>query len=108
MELNAGQMVEDVRLAVECKVPVEYFGRLGGIVPDPDEVVTALKEKLLNNKRMNTNLIRNILNIIFMVLALAAVLTYFFVSDFKVFIYVCAAAIFTKLIEFFYGSCVKR
>ena len=49
---------------------------------------------------MNTNLIRNILNIIFMVLALAAV-TYFFVSDFKVFIYVCAAAIFTKLIEFF-------
>ena len=32
---------------------------------------------------MNTNLIRNILNIIFMVLALAAVLTYFFVSDFK-------------------------
>ena len=51
---------------------------------------------------MNTNLIRNILNIIFMVLALAAVLTYFFVSDFKVFIYVCAAAIFTKLIEFFF------
>ena len=50
---------------------------------------------------MNTNLIRNILNIIFMVLALAAVLTYFFVSDFKVFIYVCAASIFTKLIEFF-------
>lgn len=50
---------------------------------------------------MNTNLIRNILNIIFMVLALAAVLTYFFVSDFTVFIYVCAAAIFTKLIEFF-------
>ena len=45
VELNAGQMVEDVRLAVECKVPVEYFGRLGGIVPDPDEVVTALKRK---------------------------------------------------------------
>ena len=35
VELNAGQMVEDVRLAVECKVPVEHFGRLGGIVPDP-------------------------------------------------------------------------
>ena len=47
VELNAGQMVEDVRLAVECKVPVEYFGRLGGIVPDPDEVVTALKEKII-------------------------------------------------------------
>ena len=47
VELNAGQMVEDVRLAVKCKVPVEHFGRLGGIVPDPDEVITALKEKLI-------------------------------------------------------------
>ena len=47
VELNAGQMVEDVRLAVECKVPVEHFGRLGGIVPDPDEVVNALKTKLI-------------------------------------------------------------
>lgn len=43
-ELNAGQMVEDVRLAVNGKVPVEHFGRLGGIVPDPDEIVTALKQ----------------------------------------------------------------
>ena len=47
VELNAGQMVEAVRLAVKCKVPVEHFGRLGGIVPDPDEVITALKEKLI-------------------------------------------------------------
>ena len=43
LELNAGQMVEDVRLAVNGKVKVEHFGRLGGIVPDPDEVVSALK-----------------------------------------------------------------
>ncbi|MDR1004346.1 MAG: 3-methyl-2-oxobutanoate dehydrogenase subunit VorB [Prevotellaceae bacterium] len=42
-ELNAGQMVEDVRLAVNGKVPVEHFGRLGGVVPDPDEIVEALK-----------------------------------------------------------------
>ncbi|MDR0976228.1 MAG: 3-methyl-2-oxobutanoate dehydrogenase subunit VorB [Prevotellaceae bacterium] len=42
VELNAGQMVEDVRLAVNGKVKVEHFGRLGGIVPDPDEIVTAL------------------------------------------------------------------
>ncbi len=48
VELNAGQMVEDVQLAVKNGVPVEYFGRMGGIVPDPDEVVTALKEKLIN------------------------------------------------------------
>lgn len=48
VELNAGQMVEDVKLAVECKIPVNYFGRLGGIVPDPDEVLAELK-KLVNN-----------------------------------------------------------
>lgn len=45
VEINAGQMVEDIRLAVNGKVPVEHFGRLGGIVPDPDEIVRALKEK---------------------------------------------------------------
>ena len=47
VELNSGQMVEDVRLAVECRIPVEHFGRLGGIVPDPDEVIEAIKEKLI-------------------------------------------------------------
>lgn len=47
LELNAGQMVEDIRLAVNGKVKVEHFGRLGGIVPDPDEIVTAIKEKLV-------------------------------------------------------------
>ncbi|MDD7273911.1 MAG: 3-methyl-2-oxobutanoate dehydrogenase subunit VorB [Prevotella sp.] len=46
-EINAGQMVEDVRLAINGAVPVEHFGRLGGIVPDPEEVVNALKEKLI-------------------------------------------------------------
>ncbi|MDR1763020.1 MAG: 3-methyl-2-oxobutanoate dehydrogenase subunit VorB [Dysgonamonadaceae bacterium] len=44
VELNAGQMVEDVRLAVECRIPVEYYGRLGGIVPTPDEVLVELKK----------------------------------------------------------------
>ena len=47
VELNAGQMVEDVRLAVNGKVKVEHFGRLGGIVPAPDEVLAAIKEKLM-------------------------------------------------------------
>ena len=46
VELNAGQMVEDVKLAVNGKTPVEHYGRLGGIVPTPDEVVVALKEKI--------------------------------------------------------------
>lgn len=46
-ELNAGQMIEDVRLAVNGQVKVEHFGRLGGIVPDPDEIVEALKSRLI-------------------------------------------------------------
>ena len=47
VEINAGQMVQDVRLAVNGSIKVEHFGRLGGIVPDPEEIVNALKEKLL-------------------------------------------------------------
>lgn len=43
VELNAGQMIEDVQLAVECKVPVRHFGRMGGIVPNPNEVAEAFK-----------------------------------------------------------------
>ncbi len=43
VEINAGQMVEDVRLAVNGAVSVAHFGRLGGIVPEPEEIVKALK-----------------------------------------------------------------
>ena len=46
-ELNAGQMIEDVRLAVNGETKVAHFGRLGGMVPDPEEIVNALKEELL-------------------------------------------------------------
>lgn len=45
-EINAGQMVQDVRLAINNTVKVEHFGRLGGIVPEPEEIVKALKEEL--------------------------------------------------------------
>ena len=47
VELSAGQMVDDVRLAVNGKVPVEFFGKMGGIVPSPDEVLHALKKKVI-------------------------------------------------------------
>lgn len=50
VEMNAGQMVEDVRLAVVSSGrmrPVEHFGRMGGIIPTPGEVVTALEQKLI-------------------------------------------------------------
>lgn len=45
-ELNAGQMIEDVRLAVDGAVRTEHFGRLGGIVPTPDEILNAFYEKI--------------------------------------------------------------
>lgn len=45
VEINAGQMIEDVRLAVNGRERVEHFGRLGGIVPEPEEIVNAMKEK---------------------------------------------------------------
>ena len=47
VELNAGQMVEDVKLAIDGRVRVEHFGRLGGIVFTPDEIIAAVKEKLM-------------------------------------------------------------
>src|SRR6056297_1760212 len=47
VEMSAGQMVEDIQLAVNGKVPVEHFGRFGGIIPSPDEIVNALEEKII-------------------------------------------------------------
>ncbi|MFH0734543.1 MAG: 3-methyl-2-oxobutanoate dehydrogenase subunit VorB [bacterium] len=39
VEMNAGQMVEDVRLGVNGKTPVEFYGRMGGVVPSPEEIL---------------------------------------------------------------------
>ena len=39
-----GQMVDDVRLAVNAKCPVEFFGRTGGIIPTPAEVLAQIKK----------------------------------------------------------------
>lgn len=43
VEMSMGQMVNDVRLAVECKKPVDFFGHTGGVIPTPDEVLTKIK-----------------------------------------------------------------
>jgi len=43
VEMSMGQMVDDVRLAVNGKAPVEFCGRTGGIVPTPDEIVNKVK-----------------------------------------------------------------
>ncbi len=47
VELNAGQMVEDVRLAIDGRAPVEHYGRTGGVIYNPDDVFEAFKQKLL-------------------------------------------------------------
>lgn len=46
VEMSAGQMVEDVMLAVNGKTSVSHFGRMGGVLPTPEEVVDNLKSKL--------------------------------------------------------------
>lgn len=47
VELNAGQMVEDVRLAVEGKAPVEHYGRMGGMMFNPNDVLQVLKKNFV-------------------------------------------------------------
>lgn len=48
VEINAGQMIEDVRLAVSDSVPVRHFGRMGGIVPNPNEILDALRRDFID------------------------------------------------------------
>ncbi len=49
VEMNAGQMIEDVQLAVAEKVPVKHYGRFGGMIPTPDEVWHAMEETIIKN-----------------------------------------------------------
>jgi 2-oxoglutarate ferredoxin oxidoreductase subunit alpha len=44
VEMNAGQMVEDVRLGVNGKVPVGFYGRMGGIIPTAEEILHSLQQ----------------------------------------------------------------
>ncbi|MCX6843722.1 MAG: 3-methyl-2-oxobutanoate dehydrogenase subunit VorB [candidate division WOR-3 bacterium] len=50
VEMSMGQMVEDVRCAMGRDKPVYFFGRSGGIVPSPEEVVTAVKSRIDGGK----------------------------------------------------------
>ena len=43
VEMNSGQMLEDVRLAVNGQTPIEFYGRLGGVVPFPDEILNEIQ-----------------------------------------------------------------
>lgn len=55
VELSTGQMVDDVRLAAEHKVPVEHFGRTGGVIHTPEEILEALEQKIINNGSIRYN-----------------------------------------------------
>ncbi|MGQ9620185.1 MAG: 3-methyl-2-oxobutanoate dehydrogenase subunit VorB [Bacteroidales bacterium] len=46
VEMSAGQMVEDVKLAVNGKTEVSHYGRMGGVIPTPEEVLENLKSKM--------------------------------------------------------------
>lgn len=43
-ELSLGQMIQDVKLSVEGRYPVSFFGRTGGMLPEPEDIVRALKK----------------------------------------------------------------
>ena len=47
VELSSGQMVEDVRLAVNGNVPVYHYGTPGGRIPSPEDVLEAVEEKFI-------------------------------------------------------------
>lgn len=44
IEMSMGQMIDDIKLACECKVPVKFFGKAGGVVPTSYEITDAIKE----------------------------------------------------------------
>lgn len=46
VEMSMGQMIEDVRLAVNGKLPVDFYGRSGGMIPTPDAIVNKVKEMI--------------------------------------------------------------
>ncbi len=46
VELSMGQMIEDIRLAIECKRPVSLCNRTGGMIPSPEQVLESIKKLL--------------------------------------------------------------
>ncbi len=44
VEMSMGQMIDDIKLAINCSKPVEFFGRTGGVIPTPAEVLAEIKK----------------------------------------------------------------
>lgn len=56
VEMNTGMMLEDVQLAVQGKTPIEFYGRLGGVTPFPDEILDEIKRISAGNVSTNGDL----------------------------------------------------
>lgn len=54
-EMNAGQMLEDVMKAVKGRVPVEFYGRMGGVVPVPEEFLAEIKRMAASDLKVDDN-----------------------------------------------------
>ena len=54
-EMNSGQMLEDVRLAVKGRVPVEFYGRMGGVVPFTEEILHEIERIASSKLSLNVN-----------------------------------------------------
>jgi 2-oxoglutarate ferredoxin oxidoreductase subunit alpha len=50
VEMNSGMMLEDVKAAVQGRVPVEFYGRMGGVTPFPDEILDEIRRVAVNNE----------------------------------------------------------
>ena len=50
VEMSMGQMVDDVKLALNCSKPVEFFGRTGGVIPSPAEILNKIREMMGGDK----------------------------------------------------------
>lgn len=55
VEMNSGQMLEDVMKAAAGKLPVEFYGRLGGVVPFPDEILSEIRRLVNEPLTSNSN-----------------------------------------------------
>jgi 2-oxoglutarate ferredoxin oxidoreductase subunit alpha len=55
VEMNTGQMLDDVRLAVNGRTPIEFYGRLGGVVPFPDEILGEIQRIIKGGYKMDEN-----------------------------------------------------
>jgi 2-oxoglutarate ferredoxin oxidoreductase subunit alpha len=55
VEMNTGQMLEDVRLVVHGRAPVEFYGRLGGVVPFPDEILGEIRRVAGSGNEVDNN-----------------------------------------------------